>query len=334
MMAKHLEKLAHHLELGNRLKQVEPILGGALHNMWKLSTDKGDFAIKVINQHILQKDSFPLSYEVSEEIAARFNQHGIPAISAIKIHNRFVQQLENHAYLVYPYQNAKLCRFEDLAENQLQTIGSIFAKIHNLNLAIDGVDVGHYDYYPDEHWQNIIQQSAHLELSKMLPFLIHCNNRYKISINNLKANQVVTHRDMHSLNVLWDEQNQPYIIDWETAGLMDPTLEVVGYGIEWGGIIQGAFNKNNTQKLFQQYKKEIKRSMDEHQITQSFYGWIGHCVMGWTEFNIRRMLGLTSQDEQEHRIGSHIINSKMVKCIQYIEHNEEMLLNLALQELC
>jgi len=330
----HFEKLVRHLGLAQKLLQFEPILGGALHKMWKLVTDAGDYALKEINPHITEKAIFPTSYEVSEEIAARFNQMGIPAISAIKIQDRFVHDLNGHWYLIYPYYHAKLCQFAALTNGQLQRVGSIFADMHNLNLTVDNVDNGHYDYFDDQHWESLIQQSANVELIKMLSFILDCNHVYEKAINSLKVNQVVTHRDMHSLNVLWDERKQPYVIDWETAGLMNPILEIVGYGIEWGGIIQGHFNKSNTQIVFHQYKHEINRSIDAEEVRQGFYGWIGHCVLGWIEFNIRRMLGQTSQNEQEQKIGDHIINNKMIPCMQYISTNEEMLLELAIKELC
>ncbi|MGE3318800.1 MAG: aminoglycoside phosphotransferase family protein [Candidatus Berkiella sp.] len=327
------EKLVHYLQLGQKLVLVEPILGGALHNMWKLTTDTGVFAVKEINSHISKKETFPHSYEVSEEVATRFSQNGIPAISANKIHDRFVHHVDEHWYLIYPYYNAQVCQFEALTEEQLQRVGSIFAGIHNLNIRVDHVDTAHYDYFDDQHWLNIIQQSASIELLTLLNFILDCNQQYKKAINRLKANQVVTHRDLHSLNVLWDEKNQPYIIDWETAGLMDPLLEVVGYGIEWGGIIQGSFKKLNTQILFQQYKRERNQPIDADRIRMSFQGWIGHCVLGWTEFNIRRMLGQTSRNQQEHKIGEHIIKNKMIPCIQYISTNHDMLLDLAIKDL-
>lgn len=330
---KRFEKIILKFELGRKLLELEPIYGGALHRMWKLTTDTDVFAVKEINSHITEKDTFPINYEVSEEIASTFSQNGIPAISAIKINERYVHKVADCWYIIYPHIHAQLCSFDDLSDNQLQTVGSIFANMHNLNIKVENVDLGHYDYFKDEHWESLIKLSANNTLEKMLNFLVHCNKRFKQAIDALKTYQVVTHRDMHSLNVLWDESNRPFVIDWETAGLMNPVLEIVGYGLEWGGIIQGEFKKESTQTLLHQYKREIAQPMDGEQIKQAFYGWIGHCIMGWTEFNIRRMLGQTSRDEQEQKIGSDIINNKMIPCIQYISSNEDRLLDLAIKEL-
>lgn len=330
---KHFERLILETQIGQELKEVEPIYGGALHKIWKVTTKTDVFAVKEINEHIAEKETFLNSYEVSEEISYEFKKEGIPAVSAIKVNNHFAHKIDSRWYIIYPYVNANLCPFEKLTEAQLQSVGSIFAKMHNLNLQIKGVDTGHYDYFNDQHWVSLIVRSNNNELRKNLDFILHCNQRFEQAINFLKLNQIVTHRDMHSLNVLWDAENRPYVIDWETAGLMNPILEIVGYGIEWGGVIQGNFQKNNTQILFQQYKREINKSISEEQIKYAFYGWVGHCIMGWTEFNIRRMLGLTSQDPQEQKIGHDIINNKMLRCIQYISTHENKLFDLASEEL-
>jgi len=106
-------------------------------------------------------------------------------------------------------------------------------------------------------------------------------------------------------------------------------LEIVGYGLEWGGIISGTFVENNTKHILQAYKKYNRSVVSKEEIEHTFYGWIGNCVMGWTEFNIRRMRGETSTDSDEIKIGKDIIQNKMNNCINYIAAHENELINLA-----
>ncbi|CAM2950863.1 hypothetical protein Lpar_3271 [Legionella parisiensis] len=59
---------------------------------------------------------------------------------------------------------------------------------------------------------------------------------------------------------------------------------------------------------------------------------LGHCVLAWTEFNIRRMLGEVTSDETEILKGREIIEEKMMPCITYIK-TEEVLLKSLLETL-
>lgn len=136
---KNFERLIQELQVGQELKEVDPIYGGALHKMWKVTTKTDVFAVKEINDHISEKETFPNSYEVSEEISYEFSKEGIPAVPAIKVNDHFVHKIDGRWYIIYPYINANLCPFENLTEAQLQSVGSIFAKMHNLNLHIIAV---------------------------------------------------------------------------------------------------------------------------------------------------------------------------------------------------
>ncbi len=61
---------------------------------------------------------------------------------------------------------------------------------------------------------------------------------------------------------------------------------------------------------------------------QAFTGWLGHCVLAWTEFNIHRMLGEVSSDEAEILKGREILEEKMIPCIKYIRSEEAFLKSL------
>lgn len=52
----------------------------------------------------------------------------------------------------------------------------------------------------------------------------------------------------------------------------------------------------------------------------AFYGWLGHCVLGWTEFNIRRAIGEVS-------VGKDIIENAMIPCIRYLSQNEKNIID-------
>ena len=46
---------------------------------------------------------------------------------------------------------------------------------------------------------------------------------------------------MHPWNVLWSHKN-PSIIDWESSNWINPVQEIVGYSLEWCGVMSGKLN--------------------------------------------------------------------------------------------
>jgi hypothetical protein len=47
------------------------------------------------------------------------------------------------------------------------------------------------------------------------------------------------------------------------------------------------------------FKNNLSATRDTH-AKNAFYGWLGNSILGWTEFNLRRRLGLTSKSIPEN----------------------------------
>ncbi|WP_367606831.1 phosphotransferase [Legionella sp. W05-934-2] len=207
-------------------------------------------------------------------------------------------------------------------------MGELYSLLHSADIHHSGTDEAQYDYFEDAHWVKLIERAKHADLMALLPVILDWNQAYFQTIPTLKKEAVITHRDMHIQNVLWDSHDKPNIIDWESAGLMNPMLEVIGYGLEWSGIIlQQKVNIPFLKQLLTAYHQLSSKTWitSSH---QAFTGWLGHCVLAWTEFNIHRMLGETSSDEAEILKGREIIEEKMISCMKYIRSEEAFLKSL------
>ncbi|WP_449602525.1 phosphotransferase [Paenibacillus sp. Marseille-Q9583] len=55
---------------------------------------------------------------------------------------------------------------------------------------------------------------------------------------------VISHRDLDQKNVLWDELQIPIIIDWEAAGPIHPTQELIDVALYWSGFETGSVRKD------------------------------------------------------------------------------------------
>ncbi|HIH8949665.1 phosphotransferase [Legionella pneumophila serogroup 1] len=324
----NMQPLVDKLQLGELKAQPELLKGGALHTMIKIETSKGIFAIKRLNPHITAKSHFKKSYECSEQIANNMAKNAIPAVNALSFNDEYVINIAKDHYIIYPYIDGHLLDEYKLTLEHARSIGELYSLIHTADIHHAEIDEAQYDYFEDAHWVKLIERSKHSDLMALLPVILDWNQAYFQAIPALKQESVITHRDMHIQNVLWDNQNKPHIIDWESAGLMNPMMEIIGYGLEWSGII--LYHKVNTpflKKLITTYNHHSSKTWITSS-QQAFMGWLGHCVLAWTEFNIRRMLGEVSSYKAEIIKGREIIEEKMIPCINYIKAEEVPLKSL------
>lgn len=128
---------------------------------------------------------------------------------------------------------------------------------------------------------------------------------------------LISHRDLHCSNVLWEEYT-PHVIDWESAGYTNPLQEIIGYGLEWAGIIQSQFDKNLFLHMLHSYKNQVQASNTAPE--DAFFGWLGNSVMGWTEFNLRRAKEEAFNPHEQQR-GIEILEKTMIPCLNFISKN-------------
>lgn len=322
-----LMNICFQLKLGDFIRSPEKLTGGALHENWKITSSKAVYVIKILNSHIAQKPDIRKKYEETEQIASTFQSANIPAVAALKFDSHFVHSVEDHLFIVYPFVSGKIVPLNHLQETHAEIIGQLFANIHSCQLHHNISDpLPHYDVFDDDHWISIIKRYDHPELLTLLPTLLNWNTRFRSCIPLLNKETLISHRDLHCSNVLW-EGYKPNVIDWESAGYTNPLQEIIGYGLEWAGIIGSQFNKELFFHMMLSYKKQIDSSNTHPE--DAFFGWLGKSVMGWTEFNLRRSKE-KGFDAQEQQRGADILDNTMIPCINFIAKNmSELLRNIS-----
>ena len=306
------------LKLGDITEPPKKLTGGALHQNWKVTTSDAIYVIKVLNTQIAQKPGIREKYEETERIASRLHAMHIPAVAALELNFHFVHVVDEHLLIVHPFVKGKIVALEQLQLAHAEIIGQLFADIHACQHHHKLSDsVPHYDVFNDDHWLSLIKRYNNPELSSLLPTLLKWNERYHACIGRLNKETLISHRDLHCSNVLWDEYT-PHVIDWESAGYTNPLQEIIGYGLEWAGITHCQFNKELFFHLIHAYSNQIQSSNTSPE--DAFFGWLGNSVMGWTEFNLRRAKE-DSFDTNEQQRGVEILDKTMIPCIAFIATN-------------
>lgn len=318
-----LSRICALLQLGEITSPPERLTGGALHQNWKITTARATYVIKKLNHQIAQKPGIREKYEQAEQIAFTLNAMHIPAVAALKLDSHFIHAVDGHLCIVYPFVRGKIISPDQLQLTHAEIIGQLFAAIHACQLHHGLSDsIPHYDVFDNDHWIRLIERYNNPELSSLVPTLLTWNDRYQNSISRLNQETLISHRDLHYSNVLWDGYT-PHVIDWESVGYTNPLQEIIGYALEWAGITRSQFNKELFTHLIRSYKNRSRTSHTSPE--DAFFGWLGNSVMGWTEFNLRRAKE-DSFDFQEQQRGKEVLEKTMIPCLSFIKDNVAELL--------
>ena len=123
----------------------------------------------------------------------------------------------------------------------------------------------------------------------------------KESIKNMeyiKNNLVISHRDLDLPNILWDKNGVPVIIDWETSGLVNPTLEVIDTAWNWAGG-KDYFDKNKYKSFLDTYAEQGGKLEDYDKAFKADY----KAKLRWFEYNLKRITIFDFLDEEEKILG-------------------------------
>jgi len=272
------------------------ITGGLIHQMWQIESQKGKFAIKQINSEIATRPGVIQNMNLCEASSYKFYNIGLPTIYAIELNSNFVTEVEGIFYLVYNWFEGKaLTSNNDIDLSAIIKITTIFAKIHKANLQIGEKPNTIEVFPPYDDWLDIQKTLAQKDddwVDKCLTFIdelkLWYSNTKIVNANvNLQNNFVFSHRDLDKKNVLWNNSNEPCIVDWETAGYINSTKDLVQFALDWSEKGNGEIDLSLFPEIFKTYKLYNKINFDL--IEEAFYSILGG-MPDWLKFNIHRAL--------------------------------------------
>ena len=140
------------------------------------------------------------------------------------------------------------------------------------------------------------------------------------SLKKIKDKKVISHRDLDLPNVLWNSENIPVIIDWETSGWVNPTLEVIDTAWNWAGG-KDFFDKNKYSIFVNTYEKE-GGNLDDYEIAfKADY----KAKLRWFEYNLKRITIFDFLDEEEKKLGEKEVLRSADEIIKFDDYKNDML---------
>ena len=136
----------------------------------------------------------------------------------------------------------------------------------------------------------------------------------------IKEKKVISHRDLDLPNVLWNNDNMPVIIDWETSGWVNPTLEVIDTAWNWSGG-KDYFDKNKYKLFLDTYLKE-GGILDDYEIAfKADY----KAKLRWFEYNLKRITIFDFLDKEEIELGEKEVIRSAEEIIKFDDYRNDMM---------
>ncbi len=306
--------------------EKEPVLvtGGLLHKMYHVKTRNGDYAVKVLNPNIMQRAEALNNMINSERIANAFANE-IPLVAAKQLQEQYVIKEEEFYYIVFDWIEGKSIFVPDNTNDHCKQIGKILGKIHAINIKIDGLE-------KEENvrelfaWDSFLQEAKvqnvkwYSVLEDNLSSIKQWDKQAVESLRLASEFQVISHRDLDPKNVMW-QGSEPYIIDWEAAGYVNPFQELIEVLNYWIVDETGAYDSEKFEALMKVYTDSMDISAVDWEVILpcSFDG-----MLGWLEYNVKRALGIEGSGTHDKEEGENQLLGTIAELKRYEEQTVQL----------
>ena len=299
------EKLCDVLQLGKIVNEPKAIDGGFLHRMYAVETTKGKYAVKALNPRIMVRPVAMQHFIHSEAIvSAAVNR--IPALPAKRFKDTFLQEVDKQFYLVFDWVDGRSLKANEINTVHCEKIGTILADMHmtdfsHLNILNNWSDNDQpidWKYYLEKgqennsEWVNLLKEN--------LDNIYNWNSEANKAASELSSEMVISHRDLDPKNVMWLKDN-PIIIDWESAGYINPNQDLTETAIYWAEDGTENIDKERFLAFLAGYKKK-KGTIQVNWKTVLLTGFSGK--LGWLEYSLKRSLWIECTDAKEQGLGT------------------------------
>lgn len=315
----NIEEFCQNYNLG-KVISVEKITGGLMHKMYKVKTNNKTYAIKILNPEVMSRNEAINNFTISETISNLADKEGISVSCALKINDNFITKFKDNYYMVFDFIEGHTLNDEEITIKHCKKIGHILSSIHNLDyrsLELNE-EIKEDHFYVD--WQSFINHPNFNNMSYKNLYLNNYHKYYSLLKRSVEryneSNKILTicHADMDPKNVMWID-DEPVVIDWESATLKNPYRELIEDALCWSGFLSDNFDSEKFSAVIKEYLK--MRKID----TDIFAVICGNLVgrFGWLDYNLKRSLGIKSNDKEEMQLAESEVTKTIDEINRYLE---------------
>jgi thiamine kinase-like enzyme len=319
------ENLCNILKLGNLIEEPKAVSGGLLHRMYAVKTTKGKYAIKALNPQIILRSEAMSDYIKSEQIANIVSKN-LPALPAKIFNDTSIQKLDNQFYLVFDWAEGRALKPDEINIKHCRKIGALLADIHRTDFSeieiangySDNPQVINWDYYLHKGEDNNAVWTT--LLFNVIDKLYYCSEQANKASELLASDMVISHRDLDPKNVMWNNDS-PLLIDWESAGYINPAQDLTETAIYWAENEVGNIDKERFLAFVDGYKSRYRVPNADWSLVLS-KGFLGK--LGWLEYSLKRSLWIECTDGAEQQMGTEQVTGTIEALARYAGMKDEL----------
>lgn len=307
-----------------KLKETPVSLsGGFMHKMYKLETEQGIYALKLLNRFVMQRETAIENYAKAEQLEYVLEKKEIPILPALSFGGNKMQEIDGEYFYLFDYYAGKTLKGKEITEYHCTQIGKILAKIHNIDkkpvhepfqeMTID------WDFYLIEIEKE--NRQLYEMLKENYALIIESQNNGNRARKDLPGISAICHNDMDCKNILWNGKDYR-IIDLECLSYNNPLMELFELALCWSGY-------EDCQIDFRLFRSFLRGYAASHGELPTDWKTLYNCNNGrleWLEYSLKRVLGIDC-GEDEKEIGIEQVKETIQHIIYYAKMREQILEN-------
>ena len=299
---KKMEKLIKKFDLGSQIIKVTQIQGGLSNRMYRVETDQAEFAIKKLNKTLMQNKAEFERIIFAEKVARIAEENGILVVRALEFENRIIHKIDGDYYMIFNWNYGSHIQPEDVTDEICNIIGELLAKIHNLDFSKIEAEKSKEMQIRTIDWNSLAKIAKeqnkyyYKDLVENIEILYEINKKTNEALEYAKSNLIISHRDLIKKNILWNN-HIPTVIDWESSGYVNPTVELVQVCWNWANGDVGKFEFKKFGIIANSYLQNINNYKKED-MKKLIYADLWEAIE-WLEYNLKRSLCIESTYRKE-----------------------------------
>jgi len=317
--------IVNELELGFTIVSAERVTGGYMHKMYRLETNIGKYAVKLLNPVIMKRPDVFKNYEIAECLENKLQANNIPIIPALIFNGKKMQCISNQYFYVFDWVDGKALTSQEIEQKHCEIIGEVLAKIHKIEQKNEIFKRNEININWDSYIE-IATDKCH-EIVGLLrdnrELLYKSQDEGNAALKNIPNITVISNGDMDSKNVLWVD-GKPKIIDLECLNCGNPYMELFQLALCWSGYEHCQINYEQLIAFLKSYIQVFgKFIVDWKDLYSSNFG-----RLEWLEYSVKRALMIECENEEERQLGIGQVIETMAHIIYYDLIRDELLSKL------
>lgn len=310
MLGLEIQKIIDYYSLGQLLRFHPLNSQGFSHVVWQLYTVSGKFLLKQFNSSINKKI---LTH--TNHLACQFKANNMPVVSAVGISDKPVLEMNKNLWMLFPWCEGKVFSLTHVNILHANIIAKLITKLHQCSITNpnDKIEIIKVD---EELLIKLGKE--YIEKTKLIKWLKQFYNYADLIQNDI----VTSHRDLIQTNIIWQNDNNPILIDWDNAGLINRSLDVFNTAINWAGINKSYINIPVYLCFMKTYRESANFPLviNKGIVQASYGGWLQ-----WLIFNLKRVNQLIPATEKQIMYAKNEIVTT-ISAIMYLEKYMDKLL--------